>query len=199
MVDNGLFSFIFENMVSGAAIYEVKNDGLYGRDYIIKDFNKISRDIENVTREEVIGKSLFDLRPTIDEYGLIEVFRRVWKTGEPAKFPSKQYVDESYSNWYENHVFKLPTGEIVAMYNDVTEKELGMIEINKKNQLLKEVIENAPYGVFIVDGSGRYKEVNKKACEQTGYTRKELGKMNVSDLLVTDPSGNRDNDFRYLK
>ena len=199
MAGDGLFEILFENMTSGAAVYEVKNDGLYGCDYIIKDFNKVSRDIENVTRKEVIGKSLFDLRPTIDEYGLIEVFRQVWKTGVPAKFPSKQYIDENYSNWYENQVFKLPTGEIVAMYNDVTEKELGIIEINKKNQMLNELIENAPYGVFITDGSGRYKEVNRKACDQTGYTKEELLKMTVRNLLVNDKAGSNDNDFSNLK
>jgi len=39
-------------------------------------------------------------------------------------------VDENYSNWYENYVFKAPTGEVVAIYNDVTEKKLAELEIN---------------------------------------------------------------------
>ena len=174
MAEESLFKVLFENMSSGAAIYEVKNDGRYGRDYIIKDFNAVSRQIEGMTREEVIGKSLFDLRPNIDDYGLIETFRKVWKTGKPTHFPSKQYVDENYSNWYENQVFKLPTGEIVAMYNDVTENEQKNVELREKNILLETLIDDAPYGVFIIDENGIYKTVNKKACEQTGYSRNEI-------------------------
>ncbi len=108
---------------SGVAIYQVENDGKSGSDYIIKQFNKLSLEHEGLTEEQVIGKSLKDIRPNIDEYGLIEVFRNVWKTGEPAFYPAKIYIDENFSNYYENRVFKLPSGEIVAIYDDVTEKE----------------------------------------------------------------------------
>lgn len=36
-----LFEMLFENVVSGAAIYQVVNDGLKRSDYIIKGFNKV--------------------------------------------------------------------------------------------------------------------------------------------------------------
>ncbi|MBU4535656.1 MAG: hypothetical protein KKF16_07510 [Euryarchaeota archaeon] len=54
----------------------------------------------------------------------------MWDSGEAVYFPEKIYVDENYSNWYENYVFKAPTGEVVAIYNDVTEKKLAELEIN---------------------------------------------------------------------
>ena len=111
----GLLRALFENMTSGAAIYKVINDGSKGSDYIIRDFNVAGLRIEGKQKDEVIGKSLFDLRPTIDQYGLIPIFQKVWQTGEPGYFPSSIYVDEKYSNWYENMVVKLPTGEIVAI------------------------------------------------------------------------------------
>jgi signal transduction histidine kinase/ActR/RegA family two-component response regulator len=123
-------------MPSGCAVYEVRNDGSRGSDYVVKDFNPASLVIEGKTRNEVIGKSLLDLRPTIDEYGLISVFQEVWRTGEPALFPSTQYVDEGYASWYENRVFKLPTGEIVAIYNDVTERRRLDDELVRSKNLL---------------------------------------------------------------
>jgi PAS domain S-box-containing protein len=115
-----LLSGLFNNMPSGAAIYIVNNKGETGSDYIVKSFNQTSLTIEHKTSEEVVGKSLLELRPSIDSYGLIPVFRRVWETGKPEFFPSKIYVDEKYNNYYENYVFKIPTGEIVAIYTDVT-------------------------------------------------------------------------------
>jgi len=93
----GLLRGLFENMTSGAAIYEVTNDGSKGSDYIIRDFNITSLRIEGKRKDEVIGKSLFDLRPNIDQYGFIPIFQKVWRTGEPGYFPSTIYIDEKYS------------------------------------------------------------------------------------------------------
>ncbi|MCX6690791.1 MAG: ATP-binding protein, partial [Methanoregula sp.] len=116
------FRGLFDTVTSGVAIYQVRNDGVFGKDYIIKDFNKMALEIEGKQKDDVIGKSLFDLRPAVDEYGIIAVFQRVWKTGVPEYFPQKIYIDVNYTSWYENRVFRLQNGEVVAIYNDVTDK-----------------------------------------------------------------------------
>mgnify|MGYP006421494603 CR=1 FL=1 len=105
------YKALFDNMRSGAAIYEVLNDGKFGRDYIVKNFNKESLRIEGKTKEEVIGKSVYDLRPNIDEYGLINTFREVWKSGISQKFQTKIYIDDNYNNYYENDVLNYPTAQ----------------------------------------------------------------------------------------
>ena len=115
-----LFRGLFDNMTSGSAVYEVRNDGSKGKDYIIRYFNQKGRELEGKKLEEVVGKSLFDLRPTIDDYGLIGAMKQVWETGISAYFPVKIYQDERFSNYYENHIFKLPSGHIATIYNDVT-------------------------------------------------------------------------------
>ena len=145
------FLALFNEMSAGAAVYKVLNEGKLGKDYIIQDFNKAALIAERKTRKEVIGKSLYDLRPNIDQYGLIPVFERVWKTGNPAYYPSKIYIDENFSNWYENRVFKLPSGEIVAIFDDVTERSLAEKALFESEQKYSSYIENAPDGVFVVD------------------------------------------------
>jgi len=119
---DSLFYSLFNHMSSGVAIYKVRNDGSSGKDYIVMDFNQAALRMEKKEIMGVKGKSLFDLRPNIDEYGLIPVFQKVWMTGESSFFPTKLYEDENNYNWYENRVFKLPNGEIVAVYDDVTER-----------------------------------------------------------------------------
>lgn len=134
---------IFDNMPSGMSVYQVQNDGSKGSDYIIKEFNRKSQQIEGMKREEVVGKSLQDIRPNIDEYGLISIFKKVYETGESIHYPAKIYTDENYANWYENYVFKTSTGEIVSIYNDVTEQKMAKEKIKKsldeKEVLLREV------------------------------------------------------------
>ncbi len=144
-----LFRGIFDTITSGVAIYEVKNDGASGKDYMIKDFNKTALEIEGKTKEEVVGKSLFDLRPTIDEYGLIPVFQQVWKTGVPAYFPQKVYIDEKYSSWYENRVFRLQSGEIVAVYDDVTERKKSEESLKESEEKYRTLVEKANEAIMI--------------------------------------------------
>ncbi len=103
LVNSVKFQSLFDEMTSGAAIYDVLNNGATGADYIIKDFNKVALKAEGKEKREVLGKSLCELRPNIDQYGLIPVFQKVWQTGQPAYYPSKIYIDEKFSNWYENH------------------------------------------------------------------------------------------------
>ena len=143
-----LFSGLFDNMPSGSAIYEVQNDGSKGSDYIISGFNKTSLKIEGKTLDQVLGKSLYDLRPAIDEYGLIPVMKKVWETGETAHFPSKIYVDGKFSNYYENYIFRLPTGEVVTIYNDVTEQKNAEIELKESEERFKLAMESANDGLY---------------------------------------------------
>ena len=176
------FYSLFNTVSSGVAIYKVKNDGSEGKDYIVVSFNQSALRMENKELAEVQGKSLFDLRPNIDSYGLIPVFQKVWNTGEPAFFPSKAYVDDQYYNWYENRILKLPTGELVAIYDDVTEKMLIQEKLEESERKYSSYIENAPNGVFIIDRNGRYIDVNQTATLMTGYSRKELLEMRFGDF-----------------
>jgi signal transduction histidine kinase len=60
------------------------------------------------------------MRPGVEEFGLIEVFQKVWETGDPASHSITLYRDERLTGWYENFVYKLPSGEIVAVFDNIT-------------------------------------------------------------------------------
>ena len=143
-----LFRGLYNNMTSGSAIYEVINDGSKGSDYIIKNFNKKSLEIEGKTLNQVVGKSLLDLRPTIDDFGLISVLKKVWETGEPDCFPVKIYQDEIFSNYYENYIFKIPTGEVVTIYNDVTDQKNSEIALKESEERFALAMEFANDGLW---------------------------------------------------
>lgn len=167
---------LFNNMPSGAAIYDVINQGEKGEDYIVKYFNNASLEIEQLTLKDVLGKSLFDLRPNIDDFGLIKVFNRVWKTGKPEFFESKIYIDEKYSNFYENFVFKLPTGQIVAIYNDTTDEVLNKQKLDQGYALLRIAGEKAKLGgwnVLLSENRSYWSdEVAKIHEKEPGYSPK---------------------------
>jgi two-component sensor histidine kinase len=131
---------LFENMSSGVAVYEAVNGG---EDFIFRDFNKGGEKIENVERENIIGKKVSKVFPGVKVFGLFEVFQRVWRTGKPEHYPVSLYQDDRLQGWRDNYVYKLPSGEIVAVYEDVTDRkeaeEKLKTSLEENELLLKEI------------------------------------------------------------
>ena len=114
------FRELFSNMSSGVVVYEVE-DG--GRNFRIRDINAAGERISKIRREDVVGKSILEVFPGVREFGLFNVLQRVWRTGGPERLPVTQYRDDRLTHWAENYVYKLPSGEVVAVYDDVTERK----------------------------------------------------------------------------
>ena len=180
------FQELFDTINSGVAIYKVMNDGKMGKDYIIQDFNRTALELEGMTKAEVVGKSLFDLRPNIDDYGLIDIFRKVWKTGNPAFYPAKIYTDEKYANYYENRVFRLPSGEIVAVYDDVTRQKKAEEELRYSENRYRSVYEEAPLAFCVWTPDNKLTEWNEQAEKIFGYTKDEAVGKSFFDLIIPE-------------
>lgn len=175
---------LFNNIKSGVAIYTVVDNG---KDFIFKDFNKAGEALDGDSRESLIGKSIFEVRPGIKEFGIIEVFQRVWQTNIPENFPATIYRDGQVEKWYENYVYSLPTGDIVAVFDDVTEKIRTEATLKASEEWHRSILETAMDGIWQLDTSGKIVEVNQTYCRMSGYNSKELLGMNVSDLEIKEP------------
>lgn len=111
---------LFDYSSSGVAVYEAVDDG---RDFIFKDFNPAAEKMEGISRDELIGRRVTEIFPGVGEFGLLDVLRRVRQTGEPILHPLAQYKDRRIQAWRENRVYKLSTGEVVAVYEDKTRQK----------------------------------------------------------------------------
>ena len=120
------YSGLFNSINSGVAVYEAVENG---RDFTFTDFNEAAEKIDKIPREKVIGRKVTDVFPGIREMTLLDGLQRVWKTGKPEHHPATIYEDNLLVGWRENYIYKLPTGEIVAIYEDITERVQAQQEI----------------------------------------------------------------------
>jgi len=111
---------LFNNMSNGVAVFEARNDG---KEFVFIDFNRAAERIERLKKENVLGRNFIDVIPSVDKYGLLDTFRRVLKTGKPEYHPVEIYKDGVLKLCKENYVYRLPSGEIVDVYDDVTERK----------------------------------------------------------------------------
>jgi PAS domain S-box-containing protein/putative nucleotidyltransferase with HDIG domain len=174
---------LFDNMSSAVAVYETI-DG--GKDFIFKDFNKAGERIEKVNREELIGKSVLEVFPGVKEIGLFKVFQQAWKTGKAQQHPVSLYKDERIVGWRENYVYKLPSGEVVAVYDDVTERKDAEDALRESEQKLRLVTDQVTDVIWSMDFEGNFTFVTPSAERMIGYTVGEMLSLNFSHIVTPE-------------
>jgi PAS domain S-box-containing protein len=125
---------LVNTMSSGVAVYKTVNDG---ENFVFVDFNRGAESIDDIARERVLGRRVTEVFPGVEKFGLLEIFREVWTTGKPRQFLFRMYKDKRISGWRDNYVYKLPTGEIVSVYEDRTRDQLTREELERSRIALQ--------------------------------------------------------------
>ena len=176
------FHELFSNMSNGVAVYKAVNDG---EDFIFVDFNKAGERIDNFKRETLIGKSLLEIYPGAMEFGLFDVLQRVWSTGNSEQTPVIVYKDGRFSSWRENYAYKLPSGEIVAVYDDITDRVQAQ-EAMRKSETRYRALSEATFEAIFISEKGVCLDANQRAAELFGYDYKELIGIFGTDVIAPE-------------
>lgn len=127
---------LFENMGSGVAIFQPDETC---QTFVFKSINRASERIDTIRREDVIGQNVETIYPGLRDIGLLDVFKRVCRSGEAENASIEHYRDGRISGWRENRVYRLETGEIVAVYDDVSERIERETRIKHLNRVLRTI------------------------------------------------------------
>ncbi|WP_319579444.1 PAS domain S-box protein [uncultured Methanospirillum sp.] len=173
-ISESLFRGIFNTMPSGAIIYSAQNDGSRGSDYIVTDINPTALSMEGISREIIIGHPITSIRPEIDDFGLIPIFQKVWTTGETIYYPTTVYPGSTTVHWFENYVFRLPDHQIIAIYNDVTEKMRTAEALSASEERLRLSLEAANDGIWDWNVKTGIVSCNSQWYTQLGYVPGEM-------------------------
>ena len=142
------FRQLFSSMPSGVAIYEAVENG---EDFVFRDFNSAAEKIEQISKTDILGKRVTQVFPNIKSFGIFEVFQRVWQTGQPEYYPVALYKDDKgLSSWRENWVYRLPNGNVIAIYNDISERMKIDVALRQERDMLESVTAASGAGLAIV-------------------------------------------------
>jgi PAS domain S-box-containing protein len=180
---------LVDQMNQAVAVYRAVDDG---EDFVFVDFNRAAEEIEKVSRDEIVGKRVTGVFPGVIEFGLLEVFRRVWRTGTAERHPISSYQDDRIVGWRDNYVFRLPSGEVAAVYTDATEARRSLEKLRKSEEMFRTVFERSPVGMALIGVDMEFLAVNPTLCRLTGYTESELKEMTSPDLIHPDDRAGSD-------
>jgi PAS domain S-box-containing protein len=162
---------LVDTMHDCVAVYRAVADG---EDFVFVDFNHAAEITENMTRQEVVGRRVTEVFPGAQEFGILDVFRRVWRTGTPESFPMSFYKDNRISGWRDNFVYKLPSGEIVAGYRDETVKMQAEAALRESEVRFRTMTDWTSDWEYWISPNGEFIYISPSVERITGYTPGEF-------------------------
>ena len=145
------YKMLFEYMTNAVLILQSRENG---DDYVVRDINQAGQWIDKVKKDEVTGVSIREVQPSVMKNGVFETIQRVWRFGEPAHFPVSIYEDGQNSGWREHWIYKLPSGEIVLLYEDIKEWKRIEEKLHRTEYRNRALLEAIPDMIFLFSPSG---------------------------------------------
>ncbi len=161
---------------------------LHDRNGKILDVNRKACENLGYTREELLNTPIQEVDPESAAKGKInaDTWNRIL-AGEQIRF-------ESHQTRKDGSVFPvevtlgavtLPVGRgILGIVRDITERKQAEETLRESEDRYHSLIEHAGDAIVLFDHTWRILDVNRKACENLGYTREELLSMVV---MTMDP------------
>lgn len=186
-LSNQRYEFLFNSIKSGVAVY-TSVDGI---NFFFSDLNASAEIIDGVNKKDIIGKKIEEVFNGAEELGLLKLIKKTWKTGESSRLPCSLYKDKVRHSWRDNYIYKLPSGEIVVVYEDVTDKKrksehvsdvVGKLRSDFKR--FSNVFNNSGIGIIVLSKSPDFniENANLAFCDFIGYTQNELIGMPIQKI-----------------
>ena len=189
---------LFNHTSKCVVVYKPLDDG---KDFIVVDLNTMAQETESSSREDVENRSIFSAFPNLRQMGVTEVMQRVFSTGVAETFPIAIRQKDRIVTWCEYYIYKLPSGEIITLYEYITDRKKMEEELRQSEEKYRNIVNNIVEGIFQCTPDGVYVNANQAQADLLGYTSPEELIGSVTDIatqIYVDPF-QRDRYINLLK
>jgi len=188
---------IIQSTASCIVVYKPVDNG---KDFVFVDFNPMAEKVEQISKDKVIGRKVTEVFPGVVEFGLFKVFQNVLKTktGKPEHFPVSIYKDDRIQGYRENYIYKLSSGEIVAVYQDLTKRKQAEEELRRINRALKMISECNQALIHAEDEEKLLNEISRIIVDSGGYRLAWIGYAEKDEQKTVRPVAQMGYEDEYL-
>ncbi len=182
---------LFDNMREGACVYRPINQG---QDFVVIDINEKGQKINQTNRQQIIGQKLSSLPHDDKNSKILDVIKRVYKSGKPEQYHSFQYQDQQLQKWRNFYIFCLDTQEVVAVYDDITDKKRLEEQLKRSEQY--HTLQNSIITRFLTNSDDSiYQEILKVLATNLHCSYALLGITTHTNTLSCTSISNTANSF----
>ncbi len=166
---------LFNNMSSGCGVWKTTN----GIEFTLVDLNIAGEKMDNVKKVEIVDKNVAELFPDPErKFNVNKFFKRIWKTGKPERLPVMSLNISGKDVWRENYIYKLATGELVVIFDDITERKQAEEALREGEYKFRTLFNKASDGILIIDPETElFFDGNDTISQMLGYSNEEIKKL----------------------
>jgi PAS domain S-box-containing protein len=171
-----------------AATLESVTDGFmrYDRDWRIVYVNLEAERINRLPRSELLGRTLWEVFPTLVGTHFETEFRRALAEQATIEFENHY---EPFGRWYSIKGYPTADGGLTTFIRDITEQKSHQEALQRSEARLRRVFESNVVGMIRWDlDRSLILDANDTFLQMTGYTRDDLaaGRLNFRDMTPAE-------------
>jgi diguanylate cyclase (GGDEF)-like protein/PAS domain S-box-containing protein len=173
-----------ESSADSVILYDCVHDSAGEiRDFKFIFLNGNAEQLIGMSRDEILGKNLYEVFPSIRTTDLVERHKRVAETGEPAliEVTSSTFQPVGRPGRYQIQVVKLSNG-IATTITDVTARHQHKEDLKRALNFNKSIIASSPFSIIVTDKAGVITSINPAAERMLLYQESDLLGRNSIEL-----------------
>jgi diguanylate cyclase (GGDEF)-like protein/PAS domain S-box-containing protein len=153
------------------------------RDFRFIFLNSNAEQLIGMSRDQILGKNLYEVFPSIRTTDLFERHQRVAETGEPAliEVTSSTFQPVGKPGRYQIQVVKLSNG-IATTITDISARHQHKEDLKSALNFNKSIIASSPFSIIVTDKTGIITSVNPAAERILWYQESDLLGRNSIEL-----------------
>lgn len=172
------FQDLFFNMRIPCVIYTAIDDG---EDFRIHDLNSSFERMEGINRSEMIGKRVSSVLKNVGPE-FLQALQRVYRNGKMENFVFQFINKKKELNWRDNDIFKLSSGEVISIYDDVSPLKKKERELMNSEARYKNLADATNEAIFFLEDA-HCVDANKTAIRMFGYSLEEMKGMFALSII----------------
>ncbi len=148
---------------------------------------KAHQDVLGYSKDELLGKPAVEMLHPDDVRKVMKKWRKGIKKGEETSELRFRKKDDTYL-WLEvrGKLFKDRDGFIkgILISRDINKRKLAEEKLRESEEKYRSILENMREGYIETDLKGNFTFVNKRVSEFSGYSKDELYKMKVNQVIA---------------
>lgn len=154
--------------------------------------NRCFEQLFEVSGDDIVGRTDYDIFPQ----EIADVFHqndlKIIRDKKPFQI-QENFPNKDSSSTYISQKFPLYDAEgvlygVCSVSTDITERKLAEEALRESEERFRTLVEQASDGIFVSDALGNYVDVNSSGCQMVGYTKSEILKLNITDLVLAEDS-----------
>jgi PAS domain S-box-containing protein len=162
-----------------AALFVVDGQGRY------VDCNPAAQEMLGVDANTLCSMSIADILDEADRAVALGEFATLVATGKLER-DYRLVRPDGRKIWVTLRGVKIAADRFMAFCQDITASREAENRLAERERTLRQILDTAQDGFWVVDGEGRLVDVNPAYCAMTGYSREELLRMRISDLEAVE-------------